>query len=205
MTGSEPGAQRREVTPVPLPELTDQERGGRWSQFCSRGLVKPLGIPSGEMLLSHPREQGGLPGGGDASLSPVKSEAFLLHSSGPSTVAAGESVVLTKPQEAVGHAQVNAGLGKPSFSQVPPASQVGLQDTHGRYVADFHLHSVLIHMSPPGHWAGSKEGPSTCGTLHRGAVGRERSGSSWPDRPPPHSVRPSSRARLRHRGAGRPG
>lgn len=93
--------------------MNSQPREG-WTQeeSCDRRLTKPLGIPSGEMLLSHPRKQERLPGVGDVCYSKAKSEGFLFHSSSLSTVVAGGSVAMMKPQEAMGCAQVKVGLGK---------------------------------------------------------------------------------------------
>lgn len=78
------------------------------------------------MFLSYPREQGRLPGVGDVSLSKMKSEAFLLHSGSPSTVAAGDNVSTTKPQAAVGCAQAKVGPGE-------------FHHAHSRHVAGFYL------------------------------------------------------------------
>lgn len=50
------------------------------SVTCDRGLSKPLRIPSGEIHLSQPGEQGRLPGVGDACLSKGGSEASLQQS-----------------------------------------------------------------------------------------------------------------------------
>lgn len=71
--------------------------------------MEPLGIPRGQKFLGCPREQGRLPGVGDVCLSKMKSEAFLLHSSSPSAVAAGGNVSITKPQDAVGCTQAKVG------------------------------------------------------------------------------------------------